>query len=114
MIMLCNAQIGIAASADPGPVNCDTAKAADDISICASRDLMAMDGEMDRAYRAARTRWTASISNSIKVAQQEWIEKRRACGANTGCLMDAYVKQIKELDEQRPKDPKWILETIGR
>jgi hypothetical protein len=30
------------------------AKSADEASDCASRDLMAMDDEMDRAYRAAR------------------------------------------------------------
>lgn len=94
----------------PGPVNCAAPKGADEATICRTPDLLAMDGELDRAYRAARTRWTASLSNSVRVMHLEWLKKRQACGANADCIMKRIVEEIRELDANRPSDPTWILD----
>ena len=92
------------------PIDCKTAVAKDEVTICKSGDLRAMDGELDRAYRAARARWTASMSNSVKAMQLDWLKARRKCGADEKCLMKRMVEQIKALDAMRPKSPTWILE----
>jgi uncharacterized protein len=92
------------------PIDCKTAVAKDEVTICKSGDLRAMDGEVDRAYRAARVRWTASMSNSVKAMQEDWIKARRKCGADEKCLMNRMVEQIRALDAMRPKSPTWILE----
>jgi uncharacterized protein len=92
------------------PIECKAPVGKDEVAICRSHDLRAMDGELDRAYRAARVRWTASMSNSVKAMQEDWIKERRKCGADEKCLMDRMVEQIKALDAMRPKSPTWILE----
>ena len=97
-------------AAQPGPVNCAAPKGADEATICRTPDLVTMDGELDRAYRAARARWTASLSNSVRVMHLDWLKKRQACGANAECIMTRIVEQIRELDANRPSDPRWILD----
>lgn len=92
------------------PINCAAATAADEMTICKSEDLRTMDGELDRAYRAARVRWTSSMSNSVKVMHEEWVKERRKCGSDRTCLMDRIVEQIKALDKMRPDSPTWILD----
>ena len=100
----------LAQAPQPGPVDCAAPKGADEATICRTTDLLTMDGELDRAYRAARIRWTASLSNSVKIMHLEWLEKRRACGTDAACLMKRIVEQIRELDANRPSDPTWILD----
>jgi uncharacterized protein len=92
------------------PVNCSIAAGEDEAAICRSKELLIMDGELDRAYRAARVRWTASMSNSVKVMHEEWVKERRKCGADQACLMARMVEQIAALDRMRPDSPTWILE----
>jgi uncharacterized protein len=60
-------------------IDCKVTVASDEVAICRSADLRTMDGELDRAYRAARVRWTSSMSNSVRVMQEEWIKERRKC-----------------------------------
>lgn len=93
-----------------GAIDCTRAVAIDELAICNSEDLRTMDGELDRAYRAARVRWTASMSDSVKVMHEDWIKERRACGADQACLMARMVAQIEALDKIRPERPTWILE----
>lgn len=96
---------------EPGLVNCKAPSPALDVkTICATPDLMVLDGEMDRAYRAARIRWTSSLSNSIKVVQIDWLKDRAKCGADAKCIFSAYVKRITELDKERPDSPTWLLD----
>ena len=92
-------------------IDCTLAAAADEVAICRSADLRTMDGELDRAYRAARVRWTSSMSNSVRVMQEEWVKERRKCGADEECLMNRMIEQIAALDKMRPESPRWILET---
>jgi uncharacterized protein len=95
---------------EPGPVKCQSAKAADEVAICAIPDLRTLDEEMDRAYRAARIRWKAPMSRSVKTGQQDWLKQRAACGSDTKCLFDRYVEQITWLDSYRPSSPTWLLD----
>jgi len=111
-LMLATASVGSAQAVEPGPVDCKRAVSDDEVAICASEELKILDEEMHRAYRAARMRWTSSLSNSIKLAQQDWLKKRARCGPDTKCLFDRYVEQITELDKQRPDTPLWILEGL--
>jgi uncharacterized protein len=92
------------------PVNCSITAGEDEAAICRSKELLIMDGELDRAYRAARVRWTASMSSSVKVMHEEWIKERRKCGADQACLMARMIEQIAALDKMRPESPTWILE----
>ena len=92
------------------PIDCSSAASEDEVAICNSEDLRTMDGELDRAYRAARVRWTASMSNSVKAMHEDWIKERRKCGADQACLMARMVEQIQALDRMRPESPTWILE----
>lgn len=95
-------------------VKCQAATDVDEIAICNDEDLCTMDGELDRAYRSARVRWTASMSNSAKVVHQDWLKQRRDCQADPKCLMDRMVEQIAALDKMRPRWPTWILESRKR
>ena len=92
-------------------IDCSFATAVDQVAICGSAELRILDGELDRAYRAARVRWTFSMSNSVRVMQEEWIKERRKFAADEGCLMSRMIEQIKALDKMRPDSPRWILET---
>src|SRR5262245_7711335 len=100
---------GSASIALAEPVSCSIAAGEDELAICMSKELRIMDGELDRTYRAARERWTASMSNSVKVMHEEWIKERRKCGADQVCLMARMVEQITALDNMRPGSPSWIL-----
>jgi uncharacterized protein len=91
------------------PVNCKNSTSPDEVTICSNKQLMIMDGELDRAYQAARIRWTASMSNSVKIQYEDWLNQRKACGLDEKCLMTRIVEEIKELDAYRPDDPTWIL-----
>ena len=91
-------------------IDCSVATATDEVAICGSADLRTMDGELDRAYRAARVRWTSSMSNSVRVMQEEWIKERRKCATSEACLMSRMIEQITALDKMRPDSPRWILE----
>jgi uncharacterized protein len=99
-----------ALSVSAEPVGCQKAAAQDEIAICKRQDLRLMDGEVDRAYRAARERWTASMSNSVKVMRQDWLKERRKCGSDETCLMNRMIDEIKALDAMRPSSPTWILD----
>jgi uncharacterized protein len=99
------------AGARAEPVDCNAPNGADEVAICKNEKLKIMDGELDRAYRAARVRLTASLSNSIKVMHEDWIKTRRKpCADNEKCLMARIIEEIKELDASRPSKPTWILE----
>lgn len=50
-------------------------------AICTSRDLAAADKEIVKNYPELQT--------------EQWYNKRNACGKNTECLWDFYVKFIK-------------------
>lgn len=106
----CMCAVAMAQPAEPRPVDCRAPRGADETTICRTPDLVAMDGELDRAYRAARVRWTASLSNSIRVMHLDWLKRRQACGADADCIMARIVEEIRELDANRPTDPRWILD----
>src|SRR5262245_28687600 len=90
-------------------IDCSFATAVDEVAICRSADLRTMDGELDRAYRAARVRWTSSMSNSVRIMQEEWIKERRKCGADEECLMNRMIERITALEKMRPDSPRWML-----
>ena len=52
----------------------------------------------------------AQIKWTMLRAHLDWLKKRQACGANAECIMTRIVEQIRELDANRPSDPRWILD----
>jgi uncharacterized protein len=75
--------------------NCRSARYADEHAICASRHLSQLDRQLDRAYVRAQR-----FGNSWRVRNQQsrWLNERRGCGGNRGCLVAMYRQRLSELD----------------
>lgn len=71
--------------------------AADEAAICKNIDLNDMDVRMATTFELLREVLPMGSRGTLETAQIEWLEKRRACGANLDCLAAAYANRMAEL-----------------
>lgn len=77
--------------------NCTRARKRDEIIICNSAELSALDRVLNDAYRDARTRVSDVDRDDLRAGQSAWLAERSRC-RSAACIRDSYVTRIGELD----------------
>ncbi|CAI0859781.1 lysozyme inhibitor LprI family protein [Serratia ficaria] len=88
-----------ASAAQAASFDCAKAVNADEKAICASRTLSDKDVEMATKYQFLRGLFAMGARGAMQDRQQGWLEQRRLCGSDAGCLAQSYKVRIAELDD---------------
>jgi len=78
--------------------NCGTADRPDEVLICHSRELAALDVEMSDAYFEIRNSLHGARRAEIEADQTRWLKSRIDCGGDHGCIDRAYRRRIRQLN----------------
>ncbi len=78
--------------------DCGKARRRDEIMICGSVDLAALDRLLSSAYKSARSKLSATGRDTLKLSQREWLKGRAKCRSER-CLRTALVERIKFLED---------------
>ncbi|MBJ3774118.1 lysozyme inhibitor LprI family protein [Acuticoccus mangrovi] len=81
--------------------DCAKASAADEVAVCRSGRLCALDDEMASLYEDVLAHALMGVSGETRDGQREFLEKRAACGADDPCLTALYEARIAELKKTR-------------
>ena len=93
-----SAAIAFAAPAHAASFDCARARAADEVTVCRTPSLSALDSEMGGLWYAySRVPMYMGGTGARRDAAQAFLVRRRACGRNTACLTGAYRARIAEL-----------------
>jgi len=87
-------------SADSPSFACAEARLPAEKTVCASRELAAMDRKLNEAYSDAMRTWPADEQTRQRAAQKQWLAQRNACSKSDDaplCLRDAYQRRQIEL-----------------
>jgi uncharacterized protein len=82
--------------------NCRLAKTPDEVVVCHSSRLSALDEQMASLFFKLRTGLTGTKQQQLTVDQQSWLRERTSCGSDTDCIENAYKKRLNQL---MPKPP---------
>ncbi len=74
--------------------NCRTADRPDEVLICQSNRLSALDEQMSALYFTLRNQLSGSARRALEISQQRWLQLRIDCGRDFGCLEAAYERRI--------------------
>jgi uncharacterized protein len=78
--------------------DCARARAADEATVCRDARLSALDSEMGGLWYAySRVPMLMGGNGNRGDAARAFLDRRRACGRNVGCLTAAYRARIAEL-----------------
>lgn len=77
--------------------DCAKATHADEGAICASGSLSALDDEMSALYDDIMARALMGTRGEVRDSQRAFLDERRSCGANVGCLTALYDQRIADL-----------------
>ena len=82
--------------------NCSLANTPDEVVVCHSSRLSALDEQMASLFFKLRTRLTGNKQQQLTGDQQSWLRERMSCGSDTDCIENAYKKRLNQL---MPKPP---------
>jgi uncharacterized protein len=88
-----------AGAAEAQSFNCRNASTADEVTICQNNGLSALDERLSRLYARARSRLRGNEFRALEGAQLEWLDQRRRCGRNRGCIEASYRERIRDLQD---------------
>lgn len=78
--------------------DCSRARAADEVTVCRTPSLSALDSEMGGLWYAYSRVPMFMGGNGARMDEaQAFLARRRACGRNVGCLAGAYRARIAAL-----------------
>lgn len=80
--------------------SCINVTASDEKAICADRELGEKDVRMATTYAMLRDVVLMGGRDALQDEQNDWLQKRQACGANTICLSHLYDERTEELYRQ--------------
>ena len=85
-----------------GPVraasyDCADAKAPDEKTVCADREMDDQDVEMAVLYTRLKQLLPMGQKGDIETAQTTWLKRRTACEADRACLSKAYADRLFQL-----------------
>ncbi len=92
---------GSGARADPS-FRCEGDLLQAERQICASPALAALDRNVADLYAAALSGAQGDARDTLVNAQRAWLGGRNACGADEGCLNNAYRDRLSELQSGAP------------
>lgn len=87
----------ISVPANAQSFNCRYAKTADEVLICQTPRLSALDERMSSIFFRLRSNLHGRERSRLEADQAEWLHERRACGRDVSCIESAYRRRIREL-----------------
>ena len=88
----------LATPASAASFDCTRARAADEITVCRTPALSALDSEMGGLWYAySRVPMYMGGTGARRDEAQAFLARRRACGRNVVCLASAYRARIAAL-----------------
>lgn len=81
--------------------SCDQARSAVEKTICGNAELSTLDEHLGRYYSAARS-VLKSAGACLATEQRDWLRSRRDACSDGGCLRQAYLRRLAELDPLQP------------
>jgi len=91
------ATILLPASAQAQSFNCRAAYQPDEVLICQSDRLSALDQRMSSLYFRLRNRLFGEERRALEAEQARWLRSRSACGRDFGCIQRHYERRIAQL-----------------
>ena len=88
-------------TAQSASIPCDTARTATEKAICGNPELSALDEHLSR-YDAAARSVLKSADGCLASDQRNWLRTRRDSCSDAGCLRQAYLRRLAELDPLQP------------
>lgn len=92
----------LAHGAHAASFSCDLARTPVEKAICRNPELSTLDEHLGRYYAAARSA-LKSADKCLATEQGNWLRAQRdSCGDDAGCLRQAYLRRLAELDPLQP------------
>ena len=92
------ATLFLASPASAASFDCSRARGADEVTVCHTPTLSAMDSEMGGLWYAySRVPMLMGGNGNRGDEARAFLDRRRACGGDVGCLTRAYRARIAEL-----------------
>ncbi|RZF52946.1 hypothetical protein EXE30_07380 [Acinetobacter halotolerans] len=79
--------------------SCQAAKLKIEQRICNERRLNDADVKLATTYQIILHALPMGGRDAEKAKQSRWLKQRNACGANTSCIEDAYLRRQQQLDQ---------------
>lgn len=80
--------------------DCSHAKLADELAVCASVQLAALDRQLSQLYYARVDMLDGDARLAFRRQQGDWLGQRKLCGSNAACVSQAYSSRIAVLQGQ--------------
>jgi uncharacterized protein len=80
---------------------CDRARSAAEKAICRNPELSTLDEHLGQYYAAARS-VLKSADSCLVSDQRNWLRAQRDSCSDAGCLRQAYLRRLAELDPLQP------------
>ena len=77
--------------------DCDKAKSMDEKAVCANRLLNDLDVTMGELFSLDKRLLPMGGRDALIGEQQEFLKRRKVCGAKLDCLTDLYQKRVVAL-----------------
>jgi hypothetical protein len=90
----------VATAAGPA-FNCRFAKSTDEIAVCNSGTLSALDRQLNTAYNALIASLTTDQQKRLSQEENNWRQLRLGCRGSVSCLTTAYELRIQQLQNWR-------------
>src|SRR5262245_24310811 len=75
--------------------DCDTARHADERTVCSTPGMSRVDGNMNRFYRKLMGELGPHGRLWLRAEQREWLAYRRSCGSDVTCIRLAYRERVQ-------------------
>jgi uncharacterized protein len=93
LVLSCGGAVTGARAQGPS-FNCGMASKPDEVLICQSPELSALDRNMSGLYFTIRNRLAGPARAQLDADQTAWLNSRYACGRDFGCVAAAYRQRI--------------------
>lgn len=98
---LLSALLFLAGVAQAASFPCEKARTTVEKTICGNPELSTLDEHLGRYYSAARSA-LKSADSCLVGDQRNWLRTRRDACKDAGCLKQAYLNRLAELDPLQP------------
>ncbi|WP_435954165.1 lysozyme inhibitor LprI family protein [Dryocola sp. BD626] len=90
---------GVSLQATAASFDCNKAKAADEKTICANRDLNDKDVQLATKYTFLKGLFAMGARGEMQDGQRAWLKSRQQCGKDKACLTKRYDERLQQLDD---------------
>jgi uncharacterized protein len=94
--------------------DCHRATWQDEIAICNSEELSALDRQLAKFYTDAKNIFKGGYKDHVRHAQRQWLEKRHECGSDVECLDQRYRDRALDFGGSDALNAEWCHQIEGR